>query len=204
VEATEIAETIHGHHEAHGAHADETFRKLTAIYVGIIAMLLAITALGGSHATKVMLNANIQASDTYGFYQARNIRQTAYELAADQLEAQLVAQPDMADTAKTEITKMIKRFRARVDRYESDPSTGEGKKELLAKSKEWEAKRDQAAERDPNFDYAEALFQIAIVLGSVAIVAASRPLVKLSGVLAVAASLLMINGYFLLVHLPLD
>jgi len=99
---------------------------------------------------------------------------------------------------------MIKRFRARVDRYESDPPTGEGKKELLAKSKEWEAKRDQAAERDPNFDYAEALFQIAIVLGSVAIVAASRPLVKLSGVLAVAASLLMINGYFLLVHLPLE
>ena len=204
MEATEIAETIHGHHEAHGAHADETFRKLTAIYVGIIAMLLAITALGGSHATKVMLNANIQASDTYGFYQARNIRQTAYELAADQLEAQLVAQPDMADTAKTEITKMIKRFRARVDRYESDPSTGEGKKELLAKSKEWEAKRDQAAERDPNFDYAEALFQIAIVIGSVSIVAASRSLIKLSGGLAVVASLLMLNGYFLIVHLPFE
>ena len=65
MEATEIAETIHGHHEAHGAHADETFRKLTAIYVGIIAMLLAITALGGSHATKVMLNANNIADTRY-------------------------------------------------------------------------------------------------------------------------------------------
>ena len=32
-----------------------------------------------------------------------------------------------------------------------------------------------------NFDFAEALFQIAIVLGSVSIVAASRPLVHLSG-----------------------
>jgi Domain of unknown function (DUF4337) len=63
---------------------------------------------------------------------------------------------------------------------------------------------DLAAERYPNFDFAEALFQIAIVLGSVSIVAASRALVKLSGGLAVVASRLMINGYFLIVHLPLE
>jgi hypothetical protein len=204
VESTEIAETIQGDHEAHSERADATFRKLTGIYLGVVAMLLAITALGGSNATKTMLNANIQASDTYGFYQARNIRQTGYQLAADQLEAQLAAQPDMPDAAKTKIEAAIKRFRARVERYESDPSTGEGKQELLAKAKEWENKRDRAAERDPNFDFAEALFQIAIVLGSVSIVAASRSLVKLSGALAVAASLLMINGYFLLVHLPFE
>ncbi len=98
----------------------------------------------------------------------------------------------------------IKRYRERVERYESDPSTGEGKKELLAKAKEFEATRERAAERDPNFDFAEALFQIAIVLGSVSIVAASRPLVHLSGILAIAGTLLMINGYFLLVHLPFE
>jgi hypothetical protein len=204
VEATEIAETIHGHHEAHGAEADATFRKLTGIYLGVIAMLLAITALGGSNATKTMLNSNIQASDVYGFYQSRNIRQTAFELTAEQLEAELLAQPGMPDAAKAKIEQLIKRYRGRVERYESDPSTGEGKKELLAKAKEFEAKRDRAAERDPNFDFAEALFQIAIVVGSVSIVAASRPLVKLSAVLAAAASLLMINGYFLLVHLPFE
>jgi hypothetical protein len=110
----------------------------------------------------------------------------------------------MPEEARTKIAGMIQRFRDRVDRYESDPSTGEGKKELLAKAKEFETKRDHAAERDPNFDFAEALFQIAIVLGSVSIVAASRSLVKLSGVLAIAGTLLMINGYFLLVHLPFE
>jgi hypothetical protein len=99
---------------------------------------------------------------------------------------------------------MAKRYRDRVERYESDPSTGEGKKELLAKARDLEARRDHAAERDPNFDYAEALFQIAIVLGSVSIVAASRPLVNLSGLLAIGGTLLMLNGYFLLVHLPLE
>ena len=204
MEATEIAEKIHGEQEAHSAEADANFRKLTGIYLGIIAMLLAITSLGGSNATKTMLNANIQASDVYGYYQSKYIRQTAYTLTAQQLEVELLAQPGMPEAARTKIEDAIKRYRARVERYESDPASNDGRKELLAKAKEWEAKRDRAAERDPNFDFAEALFQIAIVLGSVSIVAASRPLVKLSGVLAVVASLLMFNGYFLLVHLPFE
>ena len=205
MEATEIAEKIHGEgHEAHSAEADATFRKFTGIYLGIVAMLLAITALGGSNATKTMLNANIQASDIYGYYQAKNIRQTVYQLTAEQLDAELLALPEMPEAARTKIEDRIKRYRERVERYESDPSTGDGKKELLAKAKEFEARRDHAAERDPNFDFAEALFQIAIVLGSVSIVAASRPLVHLSGILAVAGTLLMINGYFLLVHLPFE
>ena len=204
MEATEIAEKIHGEDEADSAAADATFRKFTGIYLGIVAMLLAITALGGSNATKTMLAANIQASDVYGYYQAKNIRQTVYQLSADQLQAELLSQPGMPEEARTKIDGMVQRFRERVDRYESDPATGEGKKELLVKAKEFEAKRDHAAERDPNFDFAEALFQIAIVLGSVSIVAASRSLVKLSGVLAVVGTVLMINGYFLLVHLPFE
>ena len=207
MEATEIAEKIGEAHEAHHtsqAEADARFRRLTAIYLGVVAMLLAIASLGGSNATKVMVNANIQASDLYGFYQSKNIRQTIYRITAEELEGQLLAQPSMPEEAKTKIEKAIERYRSRAEQYESDPATGEGKTELLAKAKEWEAKRDQAAKRDPNFDFAEALFQIAIVLGSVSIVAASRTLVKLSGALAVVASLLMINGYFLLVHLPVE
>jgi hypothetical protein len=204
VEATEIAEKIRGEEEAHSAAADATFRKYTGIYLGIVAMLLAITALGGSNATKTMLNANIQASDTYGYYQAKNIRQTVYQLTAEQLDSELLAAPDMLAAARAKIEDRIKRYRERVERYESDPSTGDGKKELLAKAKEFEVRRDHAAERDPNFDFAEALFQIAIVLGSVSIVAASRPLVHLSGILAIAGTVLMVNGYFLLVHLPFE
>ena len=204
MEATEIAETIHGGHEAHSAEGDATFRKYAAMYLGIVAMLLAITSLGGSNATKVMLSANIQASDVYGYYQSKYIRQTVYRTTAEALEAQMLTQPDMPEAAKAKFGEAIERYRSRAERYESDPSTGEGKRELLAKAKEWEARRDHAAERDPNFDFAEALFQIAIVIGSVSIVAASRSLIKLSGGLAVVASLLMINGYFLIVHLPFE
>ena len=204
METTEIAEKIEEAHEGHSAEADAKFRRLTGIYLGVIAMLLAITSLGGSNATKVMLNANIQASDIYGYYQSKYIRQTMYRITAEELEGQLLAQPGMPEEAKAKLEATIRRYNDRAERYESDPSTGEGKTELLGKAKEWQTKRDQAAERDPNFDFAEALFQIAIVLGSVSIVAASRTLVKLSSGLAIVASLLMINGYFLIVRLPFE
>ncbi len=63
--------------------------------------------------------------------------------------------------------------------------------------------RDRAQEQDANFDYASVLYQIAIVLGSVAILALSRPVLAVSLVLGGIATLLMLNGFFLLVHLPL-
>jgi Domain of unknown function (DUF4337) len=204
VESTEIDEHIRGHREhRHSAAADERFSKLTGIYVGIVAMLLAITTLGSENATKRMLAANIQASDTYNYYQAKYLRQTEYQIAADLLETQ-IATPGLPDAAKTGAEAAIRRYRDTARRYESDPARGEGKKQLMAKARDWEARRDHAALRLPNFEFAGALYQIAIVLGSVSIVAASRALVKFSGLVAILATLLMINGYFLLLHLPLE
>jgi|HubBroStandDraft_2_1064218.scaffolds.fasta_scaffold849954_1 hypothetical protein len=60
VDQTDIPEPVH-EHVHHGHHASgEGFRRLAAIYVGVVAMLLAIASLGGGHVTKEMLNANIQ------------------------------------------------------------------------------------------------------------------------------------------------
>jgi len=204
VEASEIGETISGGEESERAHAADRVRKLTAIYLGVVAMLLAIASLGGANATKTMVNANIQASDTYAFYQAKYLRQTTYRLVADQLEAVLAAQPDMAPERRGKIEQEVTRYRGRADSFESDPKGGTGKQELLVKARDWEKRRDRAARQDPNFDFAEALFQIAIVLGAVSIVAEARWLVRLSAAFSVLAVLLTVNGFFLLVELPLE
>jgi hypothetical protein len=205
VEAHEIAEQIHEHSHHGHAHAEprgEWFRRLTAIYVGVVAMLLAISALGGSEATKEMLNANIHASDTYAFYQSKYIRQVLLQTAAEQLELTAAAATDLTPEQRAKVDQVLKRYRDTALRYESEPASAEGKKELMARAKQWEHKRDEAAARLPNFEYAEALYQIAIVLGSVAIVAASAALLGLSGALAAAGLALTINGYLLLVPLP--
>jgi Domain of unknown function (DUF4337) len=203
VEAHEIAERIHEdveeHAPTHRSH-ETMFRRLTAIYVGVVAMLLAIATLGGAEATKEMLNANIHASDTYAFYQAKSIRQTVYQTSASELEL-LAGGTAISNEDKAKAAELIKKYRDTATRYESDPKTGEGKQELMEKAHEWEHARDHAAAQLPNFEYGEALFQIAIVLGSVAIVAVSPWLLGFSGILAAAALLLTVNGYFLLVPL---
>jgi hypothetical protein len=96
-----------------------------------------------------------------------------------------------------------------VARYESEPHAsgdilkGEGKKELTAKARYHEEKRDHALKQDPNFDYSTALLQIAIVLGSVAILATSLPVLVLSIGTGAVGTVLMLNGFFLLFELPL-
>jgi hypothetical protein len=180
----------------------DRFRRRAAIAIGVMAMLLAISGLGGGNATKEMLNANIQASDAFAFYQAKNIRQTSNQLAAESLEAQLVAQPALADDARHQIQTRIDGYKATAARYESEPATGDGKQELLQTARSYEQRRDRAARQDPNFDYAQALYQIAIVLGSVSIVAASRALLSLGVGLGVLATLLMLNGFLLIIELP--
>ncbi|MBV9552626.1 MAG: DUF4337 domain-containing protein [Alphaproteobacteria bacterium] len=204
VEQTEIPEQAHHHHHhlGHEPHVSEGFRRFSAVYVGVVAMLLAISSLGGGKATKEMLAASIRVSDTYAFAQAKYFRQTAYELAADQMEADIAALPTIPDAAKAKMNGNIERYRKSAARYASDPATGEGRQELLAKAKEWEEVRDRAEAQDPNFQFANALFQIAIVLASVAIAGTSRPLLGLSIGSAAIATLLAINGFFLLVPLP--
>jgi len=93
-------------------------------------------------------------------------------------------------------------YRKTIARYESEPETREGKKELLARARENEQKRDHALKQDPYFDYAEALLQIAIVLISVAIVANLAWLSYLGGALGLIGMLLSLNGFLLLVEIP--
>jgi hypothetical protein len=178
------------------------FKRRAAVVIAFLAMLLAITGLGGQNATKEALNSNIEASNLFNFYQAKNVRQTAFALAADEFELAWANDAQLSADAKAALRRKLDDYRKTIARYESEPETGEGKKELMVRAKEAEKKRDHALKQDPYFDYAEALLQIAIVLISVAIVAEQVWLSYLGGGLGLIGGLLMINGYLLLVELP--
>lgn len=187
---------------AEGNARKEARDRLVAVYVGIIAMLMALTNLGGSNATKDMLSNSIMASDTWNFYQAKHIRQTSYRIAAAQIEAQANTGTGLTDQARGQLQALARDFRATADRYESEPKTGEGRKELLARAREIEGVRDRAAAKDPNFDLAGAGLQIAVVLASVSMVSGVGMLLWVSGFLAALGTAFMINGFILLVNLP--
>jgi hypothetical protein len=214
MDASDVAEQIRAavEEERAGQRAVERLRTEGAIAIAVLAMLLAIASLGGGNVTKEMINANIHASDTWLFFQAKTMRQTANELAAEQLETGLLLHGDgLNEESRQNIQRTVERYRMAVARYESEPDPkdptnllkGEGKRELIARARNWEARRDRAQAQDPNLDYATALYQIAIVLGSVSIVAASRRILLFSLAVGVVATLLMLNGFFLFVALPI-
>jgi len=131
-----------------------------------------------------VLNNTIKANDTWAFYQAKSIKQTLAEMAYE-------TAVDKKDMAKAE------KLKAKIDRYESDPATGEGKKELFAKAKALEAERDAIKKTSPWLTFAGSAFQIAIVLLSASILAVAPALYTASVVVGVLAALLMSQGLWL-------
>lgn len=151
--------------------------------ITVLAALLAVnTLLSGSNSSKI-LNNTIEANNTWAFYQAKSIKQS---LAQIQLEY-----------AKD--PKKIREIAAKIERYESDPATGEGKKELMAKARKLEAERADARQRSPYYTYAGSIFQISIVLLTAAILAVSMPLFWGSIAVGSFGALLMSQAFWLLV-----
>jgi hypothetical protein len=180
----------------------DQFRQRAAVAIAIFAMVLAICGLGGANAGKEAINNNVLASNYFNFYQAKNRRQTALVLAADELELGWLNEPSMPESTKRLMRTKIDQYRETIERYESEPDTKEGKKELMVRAREHEEKRDHALKQDPYFDYAEALLQIAIVLISVAIIANLLWLSLLGGTIGFIGILLTVNGFYLLVNIP--
>lgn len=156
--------------------------------ITVIAALLAVnTYIANGNSSKVLTNT-IKANDTWSFYQAKSIKQTLAESALDEARAR-------GDTAKA--TKL----QAKIDRYESDPSTGEGKKELMARARALEAERDEIRKSSPWLTFSGMSFQLGIVLLSAAILAVSMNLFWGSIVVSALGTLLMSQG--ILMWLPL-
>jgi Domain of unknown function (DUF4337) len=175
--------------------------KWVGVYIGILAVVLAICNVGGANAAKDATRANIEAANAWAFYQAKTIRRTSFALAADELEVLLVREPAMSATARKAVEDKIKSHRAEIERLKSDPE--DGTDQLQLKGKELQAERDVAMRKDPYFDWSQALLQIAIVLASVHLIIGNPMLLILSRSLAALGVLLMLNGFTLLFRLPL-
>ena len=181
----------------------DDINKWVGVYIGVLAVLLAICNVGGANAAKDAGRSNLDAANTWAFFQAKTIRRASLAMAADELELQLAAQPSMPPAARQAFDAKIKDYRATVKKLTTDPEKQEGLDELFAKGKALEAERDVAMRKDPYFDWSQALLQIAIVLASVHLIIGNMPLLGLSGGLAGLGILLMLNGFTLLLRLPL-
>jgi hypothetical protein len=179
-------------HVEHAEHAAHGGNKKIALLISVLALFLAFSETLGKGAQTEGISLNIKASDTWNFFQAKTIRQTAIRTAADGLAAQSPGITD--DTTKAAVAKQIEAWRATVTRYESDPKERDGRKELRELAEHYEHERDTQLARYHHYEVASAAFQIGIVLASATIITGMMVLSYLAGGLALVGLAFMAIG----------
>jgi hypothetical protein len=158
--------------------------KKIALLIAVIALFLALSETLGKGAQTESISKNVEASNLWAFFQAKTIRRTVLQTAADQAKLTLALMSD--DAAKAALQKQIEEWQKNAARYRSEPETGEGSEELSKRAKHAEEERDLALARYHHFELASAAFQIGIVLASATIITGMIALAWISGLLALA------------------
>ena len=165
---------------AHG-HVDPSNKKI-ALLISILALLLAITETFSKSYQTEALTKQIEASNLWSFFQAKTIRSTNTKLTIE--ASQVLGKND------PKLNPLIEKWEAAAKRYDSEPETGEGRKELAARAKSAEAARDDFMHKYHLMEIASGALQVAIVLASASIITGVFMLAWVSGILGIASSIL--------------
>lgn len=149
-----------------GGHgAIEGSNKRVAPLISVLALFLAGAETLAKSAQTEALGANVDASNLWAYFQARTIRSTVLETADEVLA---LTPPSGADAAALKAKR--EDWAKTLGRWESEPATGEGRKELSEKARRAEEGRDLALERYHHYELASAAFQVGIVLASAEVI----------------------------------
>ena len=170
-------------HAEHAEHASGESKKI-ALLIAVLALFLAISETLGKGAQTESISKNVEAANLWAFFQAKSIRRTVVQTAADQGKLTLGSASD--DAMKAAVQKQIDDWQKTASRYRSEPETGEGTEQLAERAKHAEHERDEATAKYHHFELASAAFQIGIVLASATIITGMLPLAWIAGLLTIA------------------
>ena len=178
----------------HGHGAMEGSNKSIALLISVLALFLALSETLGKSAQTDAISQNVEASNLWAFFQAKTIRMTVVRTAGEAAELQRAT---LSEGVGADV------FRKRVDdwtktaaRWDSEPETGEGRKELAARAKEAEKKRDTSLARYHHYEIGSAAFQIGIVLASAMLITGIAALAWIAGGLGIAGLVMVGIGLF--------
>jgi hypothetical protein len=183
----------HAEHAEHVEHIAASNKKI-ALLISVIALCLAFSETLGKSAQTAAISDNVEASNLWAFFQAKTIRQTSLRSSAElaKLDLPLVTDPAVKAAREKQIDTWLKT----VARYENEPETGEGRKQLSARAVAAEHKRDTAMSRYHLYEIASAAFQIGIVLASAQVITGMIVLAWLAGGLGLVGVGFTLIGFF--------
>jgi hypothetical protein len=185
-------------HDKHGGggHDDKDRNKKVALLIAVLALFLAFSETMGKSAQTAALNSQIEASNLWNFFQAKNIRRTSTIVASEQSKLDLAAATDPAH--KAAITKQVDDWTKTAARYRSEPEAaggkGEGTVELSRRAIEEQHHRDEYLAKYHHYEFASAAFQIGIVLASATVITGMVALSYIAGGLGVLGLVFMALG----------
>ena len=186
-------------HDEHGGggHGDsKDLNKRVALLISVLALFLAFSETMGKSAQTAALNSQIEASNLWNFFQAKNIRRTSTIIASEQTKLSAAAATDPAQ--KAAIEKQVDAWNKTAARYRSEPEAadgkGEGTVELSRRAIEEQHHRDEYLAKYHHYEFASAAFQIGIVLASATVITGMVALSFLAGGLGVVGLVFMAFG----------
>jgi hypothetical protein len=189
------------HDDEHGGGLGSlsTANKRMALVIAILALFLAFAETAGKSSQTAALNAQMEASNMWSFFQAKNARRTSNLIAAEQTNLALASAVTPEQRAAME--KQIAEWNQTAARYRSEPDAadgkGEGTEELSRRALESEHLRDEMLSKYHNYEFASAAFQIGIVIASAAVITGMAvPGFIASGLALLAGMAFMGFGFF--------
>ena len=176
-------------HAEHAEHASHGGNKKIALLISVLALFLAFSETLGKSSQTAALTSNVTSNDLWAFFQAKTIRMAVLSTAAEQMQIEADRATDPA--IKDRLLKTIDGWKKNVARYDDEPSSNEGRKQLMARAREAEHQRDESLARYHNYEFASAAFQIGIVLASAEVITSMVALGWLSGLVGLAGLGLM-------------
>jgi hypothetical protein len=142
---------------------------------------LALADLGEKQHQNAYVAYHIAVSNDWAFYQAKNARATT-------LAAEATILGHLPDAASPAVQKDIQTAKDNEARYRDEPG-GDGMKQLAARAKIDEEKREHAFHRYHQYEMVVGALQIAIVLASVSVVTSVSALAVAAGTIGGLAAL---------------
>src|SRR5437763_11356907 len=108
----------HAEHAQHAAHEGGRDNKKIALVISVLALFLAFSETFGKSAQTAALNFQIEASNLWNFFQAKNIRRTAIIVATEAAKVELQTNTD--EGRRAALTKQIAEWDKTAARYRSE------------------------------------------------------------------------------------
>lgn len=176
--ATSALERQHEGHETKDNHS-----RYTALLIGILAAVLALSEMAERSSQNEYLARNIAVANDYAFYQARQARALILNQTATLLSA-------ISAAPTPETKKQIADAQAEAKRITEDSERGNGLKQIQARADEGTHERDHALHKYEWYEIVTSALQIAIVLASVSVVIQWRLVAYIGAAMGAAAAVL--------------